>query len=303
MKLSYIYRTLLLALALSNASLALAQGGEQEKKYPVVTLKTTAGEMAIYLYKDTPKHRENFLKLVNDNAYDSARFHLIEPEGVIQGGALKSYKPSDSAARVNQSEIGYELPAEHKHDRYFHKKYAVGAAMKPLRYNPEYSTSGNQFYIVLGAVQSEGQVTQAEINAQNLQMQMFGQMDFMQRGDQQWLYQVDWKKLQQEHPDSLQKIGEKLQKQMTEAFEKEQKRFTFTEEQKKAYKEVGGLPERDYTGTVFGELVAGKEVADTMAKLETGEHRYPKNPVYILDATTEMLTAKELKARYDIEPR
>lgn len=290
-------RLILLLLVLSTAHVRA-----QDKKYPVVTLRTTAGEVALYLYQETPKHRDNFLRLAREGAYDSARFHLIEPQGVVQGGAFKSFDPADSASRVNQNEAGYDLPAEHQHDRYFHKKYAVGAALKPLRFNPEYRTSGNQFYIVVGSVQTEAQIQQAEINAQNLQLQMFGQMDFLQRADQQWLYQVDWAALQKQHPDSLQKLGDKLQRQMSEAFDKEQKRFRFTAAQKKAYQDVGGLPERDFTGTVFGEVVGGRELVDQLAQQPTGAHGYPKEPLYILGASVEELSAKELKARYGIEP-
>ncbi len=296
------HRFTLLLVLLLLAPAAQAQDKVQDKKYPVVTLRTTAGDLALYLYQETPKHRDNFLRLVREGAYDSSRFHLIEPQGVVQGGCFKSYDPGDSASRVNQNEAGYDLPAEHRHDRYFHKKYAVGAAIKPLRYNPEYRTSGNHFYIVIGSVQNEAQLQQAEINAQNLQLQMFGQMDFLQRADQQWLYQVDWAELQKQYPDSLQKLGDKLQRQMTEAFEKEHKRFRFTPEQKKVYQEIGGLPERDYTGTVFGEIVGGREVVDQIAQQPTGDYGYPKEAIFILGAKVEELTAKELKARYGIDP-
>ena len=297
------YSILLLCLLVLQSFGTALHAQNDEPKFPVVTLKTTAGDLSIYLYRDTPKHRDNFLKLVNENVYDSSRFSKIEKMGVLQGGALKAFKPADSACRVNQNEVGYELTAEHKHDRYFHKKYAVAMAQKDIRYNAEYKTSGNQFYIVMGMPQSDGQLTQAEINAQNLQLQMFGQTDFLQRDDQQWLYSMDWKKIQEEYPDSLRKIGEKLQSQMTTAFEKENKRFKFTEDQKAVYKELGGLPERDYTGTVFGEVVAGSEVADQLALAEVDANSYPKVPIYILDAKIEQLTAKEIKGKYGIETK
>ena len=51
-----------------------------------VVLQTTAGNIRIELYDETPLHRDNFLKLVRSHFYDSLLFHRVVPNFVVQAG-------------------------------------------------------------------------------------------------------------------------------------------------------------------------------------------------------------------------
>ena len=51
-----------------------------------VMLETTEGDILLTLYDDTPKHRDNFLRLVEQEFYDSLLFHRIVKNFIIQAG-------------------------------------------------------------------------------------------------------------------------------------------------------------------------------------------------------------------------
>ena len=44
------------------------------------------GDIVVKLYNDTPRHRDNFLKLVNAGYYDDLLFHRVIKDFMIQGG-------------------------------------------------------------------------------------------------------------------------------------------------------------------------------------------------------------------------
>lgn len=62
----------------------------QQSKETLVLIKTSLGEIKIKLYNETPKHRDNFIKLVNQKYYDNLLFHRVIKEFMIQTGDPKS---------------------------------------------------------------------------------------------------------------------------------------------------------------------------------------------------------------------
>ena len=44
------------------------------------------GNIKVKLYDDTPAHRDNFIKLVEEGYYDGTLFHRVINEFMIQGG-------------------------------------------------------------------------------------------------------------------------------------------------------------------------------------------------------------------------
>lgn len=119
-------------------------------KMTQVLLKTTFGDITIALYDETPKHKENFLKLVNENYYDGVLFHRIIQGFMIQGGDPDS-KNAKPGQMLGAGDIGYTIPAEFVKGR-FHKRGAVAAAREGDQVNPQKASSGCQFYIVDGKV-------------------------------------------------------------------------------------------------------------------------------------------------------
>ena len=111
------------------------------EKETVVVIKTSMGTIKAKLYNDTPQHRDNFLKLVNEGWYNGSPFHRVIKDFMIQGG-------QNADGRLDP---GYTVPAEIK-GNYFHKKGALAAARMPDQVNPKKASSGSQFYIVQGKV-------------------------------------------------------------------------------------------------------------------------------------------------------
>lgn len=132
----------LLVTLLSVCLLTVAYG---KKKNDKVVIKTEYGDITMELFKNTPKHSENFMKLVEDDFYDSTLFHRIIPEFMIQGGDPES-KNAAPGTPLGNGDIGYRVDAE-INETNFHQYGALAAARDN---NPEKASSGCQFYIVVG---------------------------------------------------------------------------------------------------------------------------------------------------------
>ena len=114
------------------------QAQKATEKETIVVIKTNYGTIKAKLYNDTPLHRDNFIKLVNEGWYNNSPFHRIIKNFMIQGG-------QNADGRLDP---GYKVPAEIK-SNHFHKKGALCAARQPDQVNPKKASSGSQFYIVL----------------------------------------------------------------------------------------------------------------------------------------------------------
>src|SRR3990172_8901819 len=125
-----------------------------------VLLQTTAGNVKIRLYDETPLHKDNFLKLVKQGYYDRVLFHRVIPDFMVQAGDPNS-KTAKSGQALGDGGPSYTLPAEFVPALY-HKKGAVAAARKSDELNPRQESSGSQFYIVEGTVLSQGQLDALE---------------------------------------------------------------------------------------------------------------------------------------------
>jgi cyclophilin family peptidyl-prolyl cis-trans isomerase len=119
----------------------------QSPKDYLVTIGTPWGEMHAVLFDKTPKHKANFLKLVNDKFYDGLLFHRIIDGFMIQGGDPNSRKAKPKELLGN-GDVGYKVDAEILPDL-FHKKGVLAAAHDG---NPAKASSGCQYYIVQGKV-------------------------------------------------------------------------------------------------------------------------------------------------------
>lgn len=117
----------------------------QNPQHYYVDFKTDKGNILIQLYNETPKHRDNFKKLVNEGYYDSLLFHRVIKNFMIQGGDPDSKKAADKVLLGNGGPE-YKIPAEIQ-SNLIHKKGALGAARDS---NPAKQSSASQFYIVQG---------------------------------------------------------------------------------------------------------------------------------------------------------
>jgi len=206
-------------------------GFAAKPKHTFVRLKTNKGECIIMLYNQTPKHRDNFLKLVKEHYYDSTLFHRVIKDFMIQGGDpdSKTAKPSQT---LGEGDLGYTVEAEFR-DSLFHKKGALAAARDN---NPKKASSACQFYLVQGKKWGDAELNQLEAG------------------------RLQGRKINPAH--------------------------------REVYKSVGGTPHLDQTYTVFGEVIKGIELIDTIANAPTAAANRP-----IEDVKMEITLLKKRQAK------
>ncbi len=148
-----LFTTSLLLLALATA---FAKGPKNQ----YVRIKTSYGECIIRLYNETPKHRDNFIKLVKQGFYNGTLFHRVIQNFMIQGGDPDSKDPQKAkpGAELGNGDVGYTIPAEFR-DSLFHKRGVLAAARDD---NPTKASSGCQFYIVEGKRMTDGKMDTLE---------------------------------------------------------------------------------------------------------------------------------------------
>jgi peptidyl-prolyl cis-trans isomerase B (cyclophilin B) len=144
------------ALILLAITTAFAKGPKNQ----YVRIKTSYGSCIIRLYNETPKHRDNFIKLVKKGFYNGTLFHRVIQNFMIQGGDPDSRDTSKAkpGAELGNGDVGYTVPAEFR-DSLFHKRGVLAAARDD---NPAKASSGCQFYIVEGKRFSAGKLDTLE---------------------------------------------------------------------------------------------------------------------------------------------
>ncbi len=128
------------------AGLFCITGCQPNDGYRYAEIETEMGKVKLRLFNSTPIHRDNFVKLVNENFYEDLLFHRIIEGFMIQGGDPDS-KNAEPGKRLGNGGPGYTLEAEIGS---LHFRGALAAARKPDQVNPEKKSSGSQFYIVTG---------------------------------------------------------------------------------------------------------------------------------------------------------
>ena len=250
----------------------------ENEKRTLVKLETTMGNITVALYNETPKHRDNFIKLVKEGVYDSTLFHRVIKQFMIQAGDPDSKNASDTAM-LGSGDVGYTIPAEFN-PKFFHKKGVLAAARQGDDVNPEKASSGCQFYIVTGRKFTEPQLLGMEnkINEQREE----ALFDSLARQHMKEIY-----KMRKAGDNAgLLELQDTLEAQARELADKEEK-FRFTPEQIKAYSTVGGAPHLDGSYTVFGEVTEGMEVVENIEIAKTNRADRPVENIRILKASIQ----------------
>lgn len=113
---------------------------------PVFDIVTDMGTIKVKLYKETPGHRDNFVKLASEGFFNGILFHRVINGFMIQTGDPLTKDPS-KASLYGTGGPGYTIPAEFVQGLN-HKKGALAAARRGDAANPMKESSGSQFYIV-----------------------------------------------------------------------------------------------------------------------------------------------------------
>lgn len=128
---------------------------------PVFDIVTSKGTIKVKLYKETPLHRDNFVKLASEKFYDNILFHRVIKGFMVQVGDPLTKNPSADPSKFGTGGPGYTIPAEIL-PQFSHKKGALAAARKGDKANPNRESSGSQFYFVedeKGCSHLDGQYT------------------------------------------------------------------------------------------------------------------------------------------------
>ncbi|QNK61301.1 peptidylprolyl isomerase [Pedobacter sp. PAMC26386] len=194
-----------------------------------IRLSTSKGEILIMLYDETPKHRDNLIKMVKNGLFKDQEFNRVIKNFVSQGGELddtiltrEKLHPQSPIERL-EAEIRPNL---------FHKKGALGAGRND---NPEKSSYLDQIYLVEGKKQTDAELDEQEVK----------------------------------------------------------KGIKFSTKQRQVYKSIGGIPRLDNDYTVFGEIVKGLDIAQTINRVDTDTNARPlKKESFEIS----VLSKKEIKA-------
>lgn len=242
----------------------------------VVTIKTSYGNIKVILYDQTPKHKENFLKLAKNGDYDSTTFHRVLNNFMIQGGDV-------NAKAGNKGKFDYKIPAEFV-DTLIHHKGALAAAREPDNMNPE-KASGSQWYIVQGEVFDEKVLT---TDMQKITVHLKKLMVMPEfPGLQEELSKIYYEQGQKAYEAKIMEMVPILEEKFNTTFEKE-----VPANRLNAYTTVGGTPHLDDAYTVFGRVVEGLEVVDKIAAVTTKAGDRPVEDVFITMEVEEMRVRK-----------
>jgi len=244
-----------------------------ESTEPVqVELQTTKGTIVLELSDKTPLHRDNFIKIVKDGWLDSMLFHRVLQGFVVQAGEYDSLK----VARIDSVEfeaMDYRVPAEFD-STLFHKRGALGAARTG---NPERASSSLSFYFVQRGPRADSLIDKDEkrinswlrdnafVNAPENKVWKDSLIEAESNGDWEKFYSIS---------NNVSTLAESL----------EIDPYVIPEYQREIYRTIGGTPHLDQNYTVFGQVIQGMNVVDSIAVVAVNEAGWPVENVYILSA-------------------
>lgn len=268
--LSHIVLFIVLFATITSNMEAVEKKNLAEKKN-LVLIETSLGNITIHLYDETPKHRDNFLKLVRSNFYDSLLFHRVIKDFMVQGGDPDSkLAPRDSV--LGGGGPGYTIPEEIDLNL-VHKRGALCAARLSDEVNPTRASSGSQFYIVWGKKYTKSELASMESSK-------------VEQAKKAYFYQLasslqDTIKTMIKNNDrkGIQKLQDALVMKSDMEFQEHPEYGRFTDEDIKTYTTVGGTPFLDGDYTVFGEVVDGMDVVEKIQNCKTGNADRPLDDI------------------------
>lgn len=282
MKNVILFLLFVMLISCSNGTTNAQQQQKEIKKINVnlpemtkIELKTTLGDIVLGLYKETPKHHDNFVKLVKDGYYDGVLFHRVIDKFMIQTGDGNS-KNAKPGQMLGTGDPGYTVEAEFVYPKFFHKRGALAAARTGDQVNSERRSSGSQFYIVTGKKYNEQELVQMERQMDMMNKQNIFQAKAAAKRD-------ELKKLMMAKDTAA---VEALRQQLIAETETEAAKnpVSMTSEQREAYKTLGGTPHLDNQYTVFGEVLEGLDVVAKIEAVATDRNDRPKEDIKIISA-------------------
>ena len=236
-------------------------------------METSEGNITFKLYRETPLHRHNFVKLARKGYYDNQQFFRIQNNFTVQAGDPKS-KGASRDVILGEGDVDYTIPEEIQPEKFYHKRGALAMAS----YYKMDKSSGGQFYIVTGFKYSDTKLFNAEDKYNKaLRKEVFDSITHTSP------YAEQLKEYAKDQKRYMPKIRE-LKKQITADTDKvmaKRKQFHYTKAQKELYKTVGGAADLDGYYTVFGEVIEGMDVVTKIEKRAVDGRLRPIDAVVI----------------------
>lgn len=274
-------RNLIVLLTILLCGLTACKSGQKKdgnmEKETKLKIETSAGDVIVKLYNETPQHRDNFIKLAENGTYEGTLFHRVIKDFMIQAGDPQS-KNAPKGKMLGSGDVGYTIPAEFVYPKYFHKKGVLSAARQGDDVNPDKESSGCQFYIVTGKAYSDS--TLLGMEQQMNQGRLNNAFNALVNKHTKEIYKMR----KANDQDGLMNLQDSLIAQ-AEAKIAGEPEFRFTPEQVKAYTTVGGTPHLDGEYTVFGEVIEGMEIVDKIQNVKTDRSDRPEEDVVIKKVT------------------
>lgn len=256
----------------------------------LIVVKTDMGEIKFILFDETPKHKENFLKLAKAGKYNGTIFHRVIDGFMIQGGDV-------NAKKGEAGSIDYTLPAEIQESvsgKFMHSRGAVAAPRWGDKDNPERNSNGSQFYIVDGTIYDE------YLLGADWQELSPGFDELMKSEDKKYQYLVDSVSAIITNGGKQKEIYQFMYrcKEIVETELNIDASSDLTPEQLEAYTTVGGALGLDGGYTVFGRVVEGLDVIDKIARVKTKGERPEEN--IKMEVEVIPMDKAEIAARYNV---
>ena len=236
-------------------------------------METSEGNITLKLYRETPLHRHNFVKLARKGYYDNQQFFRIQNNFTVQAGDPKS-KGATRETPLGENDVDYTIPEEIQPEKFYHKRGALAMAS----YYKMEKSSGGHFYFVTGFKYNDTKLFNVEDKYnKELRKEVFDSITHTSP------YAEQLKEYAKDQKRNMPKIRE-LKKKITADTDKvmaKRKQFHYTKEQKELYKTTGGAADLDGYYTVFGEIVEGLDVLTKIEKRAVDSRLRPIDAVVI----------------------
>lgn len=280
----------LVLLLLASCDSEVAPGVMKSDLSKDVVLTTDLGKVIFRLSDKTPKHRNNFIKLVNQGFYDSIAFHRV-----IEGFLIQTGNSETRDNRTTDPAEDFTIPAEID-PSLFHKRGAINAARNGDDFNTNQASSSMQFTIIQGRKYTDSTLAIAEkrinnwlaynklINDPNYKTDFKAYTDILIEMDSLYATENENDLAQLATLEiSYDEMKTKLDS-LTAIVQKNRTPYAYPEAHRNIYKTSGGAAHLDQNYVVFGEVVQGMDIVDRIAAVKTDSLDKPTTDVRILSA-------------------
>ncbi|MDR2918209.1 MAG: peptidylprolyl isomerase [Tannerella sp.] len=237
-----------------------------------VEIKTNVGTMKIMLYDDVPNHTRTFIARAKQGLFNGTLFTRVIPGFMIQGGSPDS-KNAPAGARVGYGDRKSEIMPE-LNKGYFHKKGTLAAPRQDVSINPNKKSDMSQFFIVHGKAYRPGELDTLELAAnQKARKKALNEFYYPVKSEMDSLKTAD--------PKTFNERVVEINSKIDSVVRATPGHLIFTPEQREAYTTIGGSPHLDGEYTIFGELIEGFDVLDSIANQAKDAYDRPKKDIRI----------------------